>query len=904
MTLYIIVPIVFSVCVSPLFFSRLSRRAYTKYAEQNKTLKEICNQINDLSNLGVYIKESHRIQLQDKIDSELPGLHSISWKLFVRRYYKAENIIIDNYMEYSKSMIKDLNNRFIEQELDLYETFFDKIEKNPLTASQRKACIIDQDNNLILAGAGTGKTSTMIGRSGYLIESMKAKPDEILMIAFARTAATEMQDRISDRLRGCLKSDHLPKASTFHAIGLKIISEVEGTKPSLSKLSENGLLMQKFIDDTIITLSEDKKYAKKYVRFQLFHRYPCRLLDEFKTLDEYKKYVQENKLQTMNGEYVKSYEEIIIANFLFSSSIRYEYERKYEHNTASKDFGQYRPDFYLTDYGIYLEHFALDEEGNAPEFFNINNEYTYEEGVEWKRRIHQIFNTTLIETYSYMQRNGVLLDSLKEILLSHNVTTVKKSVPQLLKEINGKRDVSEFSVLAKHFILLKKQTAYTFTDLYHKAANLLDSKRLETLLELMEPIYNAYEHELRRTDEIDFSDMIRKATAYISEGKYRSPFKHILVDEFQDISPARAGLVKSLIEQNPFISLFVVGDDWQSIYRFTGSDLNMMVNFEDEFGYTANTVLDTTFRFNDQICLCSSLFVQKNPYQLIKNLNTVNISDKTEVSTVKTQSNLKGLQLAISRISQNNIEKIKVLVLARYHYLFNELRESGILNRLHQQYSNVSIELMSIHASKGKEADYVILVGLLSDELPAEKPIDDILELLLPNKESYPYAEERRLFYVALTRAKRRVYLIYNPLDPSPFMEELESEEYNICEDEIITGEYPNNIPLIRCPDCGRGILSIKKGKHGSFVGCSKYPMCRHSQSVCPFCDAGILIDSDEYRKCTNPGCNAMIPICPKCGGHLLIREGKYGQFLGCSNYRGDDILACNYTRKIKSYTK
>ncbi|WP_171832154.1 UvrD-helicase domain-containing protein [Oceanispirochaeta sp. M1] len=807
-------------------------------------------------------------------------------------------------MEHSKNIIKDLNNRFIEQELDTYETFFDLIEKNPLTASQRKACIIDQDNNLILAGAGTGKTSTMIGRSGYLIESKKAKADEILMIAFARKAATEMQDRISDRLQGCLKSDHLPIASTFHALGLKIISEVEGIKPSLSKLSENGLLMQKFIDDTVIRLSEDKKFAKKYVRFMLFYRYPCRLLDEFKTLAEYNKYVQENKLQTMNGEYVKSYEEFQIANFLFSSSIRYEYEINYKHNTASKDFGQYKPDFYLTDYGIYLEHFALDEEGNAPEFFNKNKEHTYEEGVEWKRQLHQIFNTTLIETYSYMQRNGVLLDILKEILVRHNVKIIKKSVPQLLKEINENREVSEFSILAKNFILLMKQTAYTFSDLYQKAAKFPDSTRLDTLLDLMEPIYNTYEHELRRTEDIDFSDMIRKATAYVSEGKYRNQYKHILVDEFQDISPARAGLVKSLIEQDPSISLFVVGDDWQSIYRFTGSDLNMMVNFKDEFGYTAKTVLDTTFRFNDQIGLCSSTFIQKNPYQLRKNLNTVNISEKPEVSTVKTQSNLKGLQLAVSKISQNNIKKTKVLVLARYHYLFNEFRESGILNRLHQQFSNVSIELMSIHASKGKEADYVILVGLLSDELPAEKPIDDILELLLPNKESYPYAEERRLFYVALTRAKRRVYLIFNPLDPSPFMEELESKDYNICENEIITGEYPNNIPLIRCPDCERGMLSIKKGKHGSFVGCSKYPMCRHTQSVCPFCDAGILIDSGEYRKCTNPGCNANIPICPKCSGSLLVREGKYGQFFGCSNYRGDDILACNYTRKIKSYTK
>ena len=298
-------------------------------------------------------------------------------------------------MNNSKELVKLLNKRFIQQELDQHKDFVDQVESNPLTDPQKRACVIDQDHNLVIAGAGTGKTSTMIGKAGYLIDSDRAEPNEILMIAFARKAANEMQERISDRLKTFLKTEHLPKASTFHALGLRIISQVEGEKPSLSPLSENSLEMQKFIDNTVAKLSTDENYAKKYINFQLYHKFPCRLPEEFISVADYNQYIHENKLQTMKGEYVKSYEEILIANFLFSSSIEYEYEWKYEHRTATKEFQQYHPDFYLPQYGIYIEHFALDKNGKAPDYFNRNKDHTYEEGVEWKREIHKSYGTTL-----------------------------------------------------------------------------------------------------------------------------------------------------------------------------------------------------------------------------------------------------------------------------------------------------------------------------------------------------------------------------------------------------------------------------------------------------------------------------------------------------------------------------
>lgn len=901
MLLFVVLSALFIVVIF-LLYPSLSKRAQKKHSELNLLLLEISNKIQNLSSSGSYIKESYRNYLLQRIKRELSGISIIFWTLFVRRKYKAEHRRVLEFNKNSEGIVESLNNRFIDEELKKHKDFFDRIESNPLTHPQRRACVIDQDHNLVIAGAGSGKTSTMIGRAGYLIESGRANSYEILMLAFARKAANEMQDRISDKLKASLKTVELPKASTFHALGLHIISQVEGKKPDLSKFVEQEIQFQQFIDQAIVFLSADKNFSKKLIKFQLYHRFTCRLPEEFKSIKEYSQYIQENKLQTMRGEFVKSYEEIMIANFLYSSSINYEYERRYEHPTADIEFEQYCPDFYLTDYGIYIEHFALNRRGEAPEYFNKNVTHTYEEGVEWKRKIHKEHRTTLIETYSYLQKQGKLLFYLKNKLLNFGVEIKPKTNQELLKEINENQYASEFSKLAKRFIQLKKQTIFSFPDLYQKAQKYPDYPRLRDLLFLMNPICDYYEQYLKDNHEIDFSDMIRKATDYISTGRFKVNLKHILVDEFQDISPARAGLIKSIIDQDPSISLFAVGDDWQSIYRFTGSDLNMMINFSDEFGHTTKTVLDTTFRFNNQIGKCSSAFVLQNSKQIKKTLQTYKKSDQPEISIVTTRSNLTGLKLSIEAIGRRDEEEAKIFVLARTHHLIKEVRFSGIIKLLQKQFTNVSIDFMTIHASKGKEADYVILIGLLSDELPAEKPVDDILELLLPEKERYPFAEERRLFYVALTRAKNRVYLVYNPDDPSPFMTEIYSGKYDICDDEIITGKFPPNQPKIQCPTCHRGQLILKKGVNGYFFGCSKYPMCRHTENLCPSCGSGILEKKAEVRQCAS--CDTVIPICPQCGGNLLIRNGKYGKFLGCSNYRHEKEIFCKYTRKMKASSK
>jgi len=248
------------------------------------------------------------------------------------------------------------NKTYVRQQLASFKLFFDQVESNPLTDNQRKACVIDEQHNLVLAGAGTGKTSTMIGRAGYLIKAGIAPPEKILMLAFARKAAEEMDGRIQTQL-----GINNLTAKTFHSLGKHIITRVEGVVPSINKMAEDERLRVHFVDDKIQHLLEDELYKSRLVTYFLRFSHPYKSQFKFKSLGEYNNYILENDLRTLQGELVKSYEECEIANCLFRQGIVYEYEANYQVNTAGPDYRAYQPDFYLPKYGIYIEHFAVNE---------------------------------------------------------------------------------------------------------------------------------------------------------------------------------------------------------------------------------------------------------------------------------------------------------------------------------------------------------------------------------------------------------------------------------------------------------------------------------------------------------------------------------------------------------------
>ncbi len=790
------------------------------------------------------------------------------------------------FLERGYGYVAQLNDDYVKRQLDEFNTFFDQVESNPLTDNQRKACVIDEQNNLVLAGAGTGKTSTMIGRAGYLIKSCLARPEQILMLAFARKAAEEMDERIKAKL-----NTEALTVKTFHSLGKLIIAQVEGIVPSINPMAEDSHLRARFVDEQLKRLLQNNDYKSRLITYFVRFAYPYKSAFQFKSLGEYNCYILENDIRTFQGELVKSFEECEIANFLYRQGISYRYESNYEVSTSGPDYRVYQPDFYLPDYGIYIEHFAVNEHNQTPSFIDQEK---YLQGMEWKRTLHKEHSTCLIETYSYQKQQGVLTQSLERQLKEKGVEFRPLPNNQLLQELNQFGQVSLFAELLSQMLALFKSAYQNIKGMVMLAKQHEDHERMQAAAFLFEPIYEAYQQHLEETNTIDFDDMIGKAIEYVEDGSFHSPYTFILVDEFQDISASRARLIKALLSQHPDSSLFCVGDDWQSIYRFTGSDVTLTKEFEQHFGATVISVLDRTFRFNNKIGNVASRFVMQNSTQIGKQILSHDIIDHNAISLIKTNNDQVGLNAALNAIAKRAKTNSSVLILSRFQFRKPQLAEQK------RRFPTLNIRSMTIHASKGKEADYVIVLGLEKGKngFPSEKATHHLLELLLPPNEAFPFAEERRLFYVALTRARHHVYLVCDADNASDFIRELVEEKYEINCDEFIGDGFQEKIADISCPVCKTGFLVSRDGNNGSFFGCSQYPLCNYTESACPWCGGG-LKEHGRFRVCENKRCDYAEPICPKCGGKLILRKGRYGQFWGCSHYRKDAEFSCGHTEKF-----
>ena len=249
--------------------------------------------------------------------------------------------------------------------------------------------------------------------------------------------------------------------------------------------------------------------------------------------------------------------------------------------------------------------------------------------------------------------------------------------------------------------------------------------------QIFRPVADAYVAHLSEHQKIDFSGMIQQAILLIESDQYRSPFLHILVDEFQDISPDRKRLIDALKKQNPETVLFAVGDDWQSVYRFTGSDIQITRHFEKMFGATDVTVLNKTFRFNQHIGDVSSQFIQKNPTQRKKEMVALQHHQSAAVFLVPESKTTYGFWRALEQIHQvlRSDQTVDILILARFKFQLTAFQSEPFVMDLKRRYPKTKVTCMTVHAAKGKEADYVLIVGVESGEygFPAEKTDDPVL---------------------------------------------------------------------------------------------------------------------------------------------------------------------------------
>ncbi len=734
-----------------------------------------------------------------------------------------------------------------------------------LTDEQAVAIATDEEATLVLAGAGTGKTAVITGKVAHLVRNEGVAPEEILVLAFNRDAALEIRERLPIDLKDT-------QVSTFHSFGYSTIGR-NGVKLSISKLAQDeqrlGQAVHKILNE-ILGVSDQSEEIQDFIAY---HRAPYRSPFEFENQGEYYEYVRDWEPRTLRGDLVKSLEEVEVANFLTLNGIEFVYEEQYQVDTATSEYRQYQPDFYLPEYDIYIEHFALDENGNPPPEWDA-----YKDGVEWKREIHARHGTSLIETYSWQRRQGILRQSLQQRLADHGVSFQKISFMDVLRRL-AEWVVSWLARLLTKFLHHVKTNGLSRDQLRERAVISGNPVRSLSFLEIFEKVQDRYEAMLRAEGAVDFHDLINDAATLIREGHESSRFRHVLVDEFQDISAGRVRLLNAFDEQN--ISYFVVGDDWQSIYRFAGSDVSLVQDCGQYLGHVQRRELTETFRFGDGILKPSTTFVQSNPEQTQRTLRSVSPHRGDGITIIADKDPRHALHAAFrdirDRLGAQPTRKVSILVLGRYRNSEQHLR--AVRNHV----SGFDLRFSTVHRAKGQEADYAIVLDLKNARtgFPAKIEDDPLLDMVLPTKSAngLPYSEERRLFYVAMTRARRGSYLIADASQPSEFVKEISKLGVREIGDLAIA-QFPN------CPKCSSGQLIPSESAKN--LRCSNHPMCRFLAPRCDDCRVGYLATSDQssFYACTMTDCARQTTICPSCRiGMLQKREGKFGSFWGCSEF-------------------
>jgi len=766
----------------------------------------------------------------------------------VPEHVRAEIRVFLDRVARPEAIVTDRNDAYVRTLLARYRGFFDTAENNPLTDRQREAIVHDEDNCLVVAGAGTGKTSTVVGKVGFLLKHDRIPTGRILLLAFARKAKEEMEQRVEKRF-GVTVPVH-----TFHSLGLRIVAEVEDKMPSVSSLATDHGAKKQLLSQFLAEMLDSRVHRESVVEFLSWHRYPERHEWECADRAEYLRHLQAQQPTTLKGEWVRSWAELRIANWLALHGVEYAYERPYEHDTATRFRRQYKPDFYLPEYGIYIEHWGTDRQGGTAPGVDRRK---YHEGMKWKRDLHEQNGTPLLETYSYEHREGSLEQSLERQLRRAGVRIRPLPEAEQRALVSSKENVSPVVDLLGTFLSLFKGNQWTMSEVQAAAEARPDRARLRSFLSVFEQVLSRYEAELRRSGELDFDDMIARATEHVENGRYASPFTHVVVDEFQDIARGRCRLIQALLRQHPDRRLFCVGDDWQSIYRFAGSDIAIMTSFAEEFGHTRRTDLNRTFRFNDKILEFSTRFVTQNPAQLKKELTSHTKNPGPAVSLIVEQhgsGNDDGLLQALDDIRHREHghvrgKKTSVLFLGRYRHTAPKA-----LTSIQRRYPELAIDYKTAHASKGLEADYAVVLGLRSGGFgfPSEIVDDSALDLVLAASGGYPNAEERRLFYVAATRGRKHLYLVTDATRASVFSTEVQGKEY-----QGLVLRSAGATASVSCPECREGILVKLNGKNGAFWRCSLGPYCEGKAQPCRRCEVAPRVRRGGQWMCSDARCGA-----------------------------------------------
>lgn len=833
-----------------------------------------------------------------------------------------------NRLKSFESLVDYANEQFIETQMVQEKNYLDTIlwdcDRNIiLDEDQRKVVLSDEDYTLVVAGAGAGKTTTVAAKVKYLVDKQGIDPKRILVISFTNKAVNELKQRINGEL-------HIEcPIATFHSTGNAVIHKQNPDKLNIVDSSKLFFVVQDYLRNSVLknesTVNNlilffasyfDAPYEGSDLNAFFNHIAKSNFTSMRSELDDFKQQIIDAKTKktvTIQSEMMRSQQEVEIANYLYLNGIDYEYEPMYRYDIllAHKP---YTPDFKISQDGkeAYLEHFGITEDGKN-NYFSEGELQSYKQAVNDKVRLHRQHGTKLIYTFSSYTDHRPLQEHLKEKLENAGF----KLRPRTNKEIMEKLVISEENryirklvTLITRFISNFKTNGYNaddFNRMYHSTQNV----RTQLFLNICNDCYLEYERYLKENQAVDFQDMINESARIlkeVKEMKQKLDFRYIIVDEYQDISRQRFDLVSALHEVTS-AKIIAVGDDWQSIYAFSGSDISLFTKFSETMGYASLQKIVRTYRNSQEVIDIAGSFIKKNPKQIQKDLiSPKHIEDPVIVYTYDSKykdpkgDNRSGENYASAHAVETALEQImefnraegkpnnsSILLIGRFGFDGERLERSGLFEYTSRgsklksvKHPELNITFMTAHSSKGLGYDNVIVINGRNETygFPSKIEDDPVLSLVIKQDLSTEYAEERRVFYVAMTRTKNRVFFIAPEQNPSEFLLELKRDYKNV----VLKGKWnedPTSISSYKkpCPICGYPMQFRYKAAYGL----SLY-ICTNEPEICGFM--------------TNPPIVGKLSIirCDSCrDGYLIVKKGteKTPYVLGCTNYKKDKT-GCN----------
>ncbi len=749
--------------------NRRVERARERLHDVHKALLRIGGALQSFIRTGDYIPERTRRPL----DAELTQLTEQSFPPVVRILRHARDPVVREQLSAFPRQASEMR-RFLEGHNDQYvkrmvaEHSKLLVEELKTDEAQREATVRDDYRNLVIAGAGSGKTRTIVARIRFLLER-QILPTAILAVTFTNKATEEMQDR--------LKQMGVPLAdrgndgitvSTLHALGKRVVQASMAAPISVADDRWTDSLVAAALRDA--RSAHDQQLARLYLNAILhFHRNEDERAPALGGDQTYR---------TLRGEHVRSIGERIIADFLFVHHVPYNYEAKASWAQVGSGRSGYHPDFTLLETGVCIEYWGVNRKGEVPAGW-ATSLAEYRQGMEWKREQFRRGGKALLEFYDYERTEGTLEARLHERLTRAGVHLRLMTFDEFETTIGDMKYIgSAIEELLVEFITNARSLRLTPDEIRKRLVNATPRVHHFGLLGIA--VLGRYESALSAEGRIDFSDMLHRAADILEGGANPLPkFEHVLVDEFQDTSAAMARFLKAVIAVSQ-ARLFAVGDDWQAIYGFTGGDVDHIINFESHFGPASTTMLNVNYRSPAVIVEAGAALIARNEKQVPKHV-VVFSRERGEAYVHEVPDNDSAIvdrTTSLIREELRHCPPDKILVLSRTNHLLEDVIQACRRNQVpvaNPDRDVQGVRILSAHKAKGLEAD-VVIVANASDHLfgfPSKVENPDVLEPVRMSAGD-AQAEERRLFYVAITRAMKRLHLVARQGLPSPYLAEIE----------------------------------------------------------------------------------------------------------------------------------